>query len=45
VVNGATHNNDAVAGTAQDDLTTAYNVAAGEPVLPGDDLSGQDLAV
>jgi len=43
VVNGATHNNDAVAGTAQDDLTTAYNVAAGEPVLPGDDLSGQDL--
>jgi ice-binding like protein len=32
VVNGATHDNDAVAGTAQSDLTTAYNVAAGQPV-------------
>jgi hypothetical protein len=30
-VNGATHNNDAVAAQAQLDLTTAYNVAAGSP--------------
>ena len=43
VVNGATHNNDAVAGQAQSDLTTAYNVAAGQPVAPADDLSGTDL--
>jgi len=40
VVNGATHNNDAVAGQAQRDLTTAYNVAAAEP---SSDLTGQDL--
>jgi hypothetical protein len=32
VVNGATHANDAVANQAQADLTTAYNVAAGQPV-------------
>jgi hypothetical protein len=43
VVNGATHNNDAVAANAQLDLTTAYNVAAGTPVLPADDLSGTNL--
>ena len=43
VVNGATHNNDAVAGQAQSDLTTAYNVAAGQPVAPADDLSGTSL--
>jgi hypothetical protein len=43
VVNGATHNNDAVAASAQLDLTTAYNVAAGTPVLPANDLSGTDL--
>jgi hypothetical protein len=43
VVNGATHNNDAVAGQAQSDLTNAYNVAAGQPVSPADDLSGTDL--
>jgi hypothetical protein len=41
VVNGATHDNDAVAGQAQNDLTTAYNVAAGQP--PTADLTGQDL--
>jgi hypothetical protein len=41
VVNGATHNNDAVAAGAQNDLTTAYNVAAGQPVTS--DLTGQDL--
>jgi hypothetical protein len=40
-VNGATHNNDAVAAQAQSDLTTAYNVAAGAPVTA--DLSGSDL--
>lgn len=43
VVNGATHNNDAVAAQAQSDLTTAYNVAAGQPVPPGNELTGQDL--
>jgi Ice-binding-like len=42
-VNGATHANDAVAAQAQSDLTTAYNVAAGEPVAPANDLSGTNL--
>src|ERR1700733_9753793 len=32
VVNGAAHDDDAVAGVAQNDLTTAYNVAAGQAV-------------
>jgi hypothetical protein len=40
VVNGATHATDAVAAQAQLDLTTAYNVAAGQPAA---DLTGQDL--
>ena len=43
VVNGTTHNNDAVANTAQGDLTTAYNAAAGQPYSPGNDLTGIDL--
>jgi len=43
VVNGATHANDAVAAQAQSDLTTAYNVAAGQPVPPGNDLTGTNL--
>lgn len=43
VVNGATHENDAVAAQAQSDLTTAYNVAAGQPISPGNDLTGTDL--
>jgi hypothetical protein len=43
VVNGATHANDAVAGQAQADLTTAYNVAAGQPIAPGNELTGVDL--
>ena len=43
VVNGATHDNDAVARQAQTDLTTAYNVAAGQPVSPANDLTGTDL--
>ena len=43
VVNGATHIADAVAAQAQLDLTTAYNVAAGEAVLPANDLTGTDL--
>ncbi len=40
-VNGATHDNDAVAANAQGDLTTAYNAAAGEPVTA--DETGVDL--
>jgi hypothetical protein len=40
VVNGAKHAADAVAGKAQSDLTTAYGVAAGQPVSPGNVLSG-----
>jgi hypothetical protein len=43
VVNGATHENDAVAAQAQSDLTTAYNVAAGQPISPGNDLTGTNL--
>lgn len=43
VVNGATHNNNAVAGQAQADLTTAYDVAAGQPIPLGNDLTGTDL--
>jgi hypothetical protein len=43
VVNGATHANDGVAQQAKLDLTTAYNVAAGQPVAPADDLSGTNL--
>ena len=43
VVNGATHANDGVAAQAQLDLTTAYNVAAGQPVSPANDLTGIDL--
>jgi Ice-binding-like len=43
VVNGATHDDDAVAALAQSDLTTAYNVAASQPVSAGNDLTGQDL--
>jgi hypothetical protein len=41
VVNGATHNTDAVAAQAQSDLTIAYNTAASQ--LSPVDLSGQDL--
>ena len=41
VVNGATHANDAVAAQAQKDLTTAYDVAAGQAVTQ--ELTGQDL--
>ena len=40
-VNGATHANDAVAARAQLDLTTAYDVAAGQSATQ--DLSGTDL--
>ncbi|HSS42592.1 MAG TPA: ice-binding family protein [Solirubrobacterales bacterium] len=43
VVNGATHENTAVAAQAQSDLTNAYDVAAGQEVLPANDLSGTDL--
>ena len=41
VVNGATHNNNAVASQAQADLTAAYLVAAGQPVTS--DMTGLDL--
>ena len=43
VVNGATHENDAVAAQAQADLTTAYDVAAEQEVAPANDLTGTDL--
>jgi hypothetical protein len=43
VVNGATHNNNGVAAQAQLDLAIAYDVAAAQPVLPADDLTGTDL--
>jgi hypothetical protein len=43
VVNGAVHDDDGVAAEAQLDLTTAYDVAAGQPVAPADDLTGQNL--
>jgi hypothetical protein len=43
VVNGATHATDGVAGQAQSDLTTAYDIAAAQPVTPADDLTGVDL--
>lgn len=43
VVLGATHDDDAVAGQAQADLTNAYNVAAGQAVSPADELSGTNL--
>jgi hypothetical protein len=47
VVNGATHANDGVANNAKADLTTAYNVAAAEPVsqtLTDTDLGSRQLA-
>jgi Ice-binding-like len=46
VVNGATHDNDGVANQAKSDLTTAYDVAAGEPTdatLTGTDLGNRQL--
>lgn len=43
VVNGVSHATDEVAAQAQLDLTNAYNVAAAQPVLPQNDLSGTDL--
>jgi hypothetical protein len=43
VINGSTHATNKVAAQAQLDLTTAYDAAAGQPVLPANDLSGEDL--
>jgi hypothetical protein len=43
VVNGVRHATDEVAAQAQLDLTNAYNVAAGQSVLPQNDLSNTDL--
>ncbi|HYJ21856.1 MAG TPA: ice-binding family protein [Solirubrobacterales bacterium] len=43
VVNGVKHATDEVAAKAQLDLTNAYNVAAGQSVLPQNDLSDTDL--
>jgi hypothetical protein len=40
---GATHENDAVASQAQGDLTTAFGVAGGQEVPPGNELTGIDL--
>jgi hypothetical protein len=42
-VNGAIHENTAVAAQAQSDLTAAYIVAEEEPVPPANDLTGIDL--
>jgi hypothetical protein len=43
VVNGTTDDDNAVAVQAQQDATTAYNTAAGQPVPSGNVLTGQDL--
>jgi len=43
VVNGATHENDGVAKQAQADLIVAYDVAAGQEVPPGNELTGTNL--
>src|ERR1700712_1184227 len=43
VVNGAAHAGDAVAAQAQADETTAFGVAAGQPVGPSNVLTGTDL--
>jgi hypothetical protein len=43
VVNGTTHGPDEVAAQAQLDLATAYDAAAGQPVLPANDLSDTNL--
>jgi len=43
VIIGSTHATNEVAAQAQLDLTTAYDVAAGQPVLPVNDLSGSNL--
>jgi hypothetical protein len=43
VVGGAVHATDGVAAQAQADLTTAYDVAAAQPVAPADDFTGTDL--
>jgi hypothetical protein len=43
VITGSTHATDEVAAKAQLDLTTAYDAAAGQSVLPANDLSGTDL--
>jgi Ice-binding-like len=43
VITGSTHATTEVAAQAQLDLTTAYDAAAGQPVLPANDLSGEDL--
>ncbi len=43
VVNGATHANNGVAQQAQADLTIAYTAAEGQPVPPGNVLTGTNL--
>ena len=43
VVNGATHAGNAVAAQAMADATTAFGVAATEPVSPANVLTGTDL--
>ncbi len=43
VTNGMTYAGGSVAATAESDLTTAYNFAAGEPCIAANNLSGQNL--
>lgn len=43
VVNGPTHANNGVAAQAKADLAVAYDVAAGQPVPPANNLTGTDL--
>jgi len=43
VTNGTTYAGGSFAATAESDLTTAYNFAAGEPCIAANNLSGQDL--
>ena len=43
LVNGSVHSADATAGTAQGELTTAYNTVAGQFCPPGNVLTGIDL--
>src|SRR5579859_272868 len=43
IVTGTTHLGDATAGTAQNDVTTAYNFLAAQPCPGGNNMTGIDL--